>query len=303
MVSILECVPNCSEGRDSAFVADARDAVNRVRGVALLDSTADPDHHRSVFTMAGAPEAVCEALFEIAKLAVERIDLRSHKGKHPRMGALDVVPFVPIGDMNDQQAIQAARHFARRLWEELRVPSYFYGLAATTPARERLENVRRGGFETLSANEPSRVPDVGGPRIHPTAGATAVGVRKPLIAWNVELATADAAPAKRIARAIRESAGGMLAVKALGVALPSRRTTQVSMNLVDFERTAPQQVFDRISELAAAEGVAVVSSELIGLIPRKALGQDGGDGLKIRGFSPAMILENRIEEALGVTLS
>ena len=285
-----------------AFLADIRDAVSQFHGVALLDSTADPDHHRSVFTMAGAPDVVSEALFEIAKLAVERIDLRSHEGKHPRMGALDVAPFVPIHDMSDQQAIQAARQFALRLWAELRVPSYFYGLAATTPARERLEHVRRGGFEELLKSDPSRSPDVGGPRIHPTAGATAVGVRKPLIAWNVELATADVQPAKRIARMIRESSGGLPAVKALGLALPTRRATQVSMNLVDYEITGPQAVFDRISELAAAQGVAVVDSELIGLIPRGALGQDGGEGLRIRDFSPLMILENRIEEELGVVL-
>jgi glutamate formiminotransferase len=253
--------------------------------------------------MAGAPDVVSEALFAIAKLAVERIDLRSHEGKHPRMGALDVAPFVPIGDMSDQQAIQAARQFAVRLWTELGVPSYFYGLAATTPARERLENVRRGGFEALLRGDPGRAPDVGGPRIHPTAGATAVGVRKPLIAWNVELATADVEPAKRIARMIRESSGGLPAVKALGLALPTRRTTQVSMNLVDYERTGPQAVFERVSELAAAEGVAVIDSQLIGLIPRKALGQDGGEGLRIRGFSPSMILENRIEEELGVVLT
>lgn len=303
MASILECVPNCSEGRDAAFLEAVRDAVGQIGGVALLDFTADPDHHRSVFTMAGAPDPVADAMFAVATLAVERIDLRSHEGKHPRMGALDVAPFVPIGDMSDREAIQAAQRFAQRLWEQLGVPSYFYGLAATAPERERLENVRRGGFEALLANPPSRVPDMGGPGVHPTAGATAVGVRKPLIAWNVELAAADVAPAKRIARAIRESSGGLPAVKALGLALPSRGATQISMNLVDYERTAPQQVFDRISELAAAEGVAVVDSELIGLIPRKALGRDGGEGLKIRGFAPSMILENRIEQALGVHLS
>lgn len=302
MVSILECVPNCSEGRDRAFLEDVREAVSRVRGVALLDAAADWDHHRSVFTMAGAPGVVPEALFEIAKLAVARIDLRRHEGKHPRMGALDVAPFVPLGAMSDREAIEAARGFALRLWEDLQVPSYFYGLAATTPARERLEDVRRGGFEALPAGDPSRAPDVGGPRIHPTAGATAVGVRRPLIAWNVELATADAAPAKRIARKIRESSGGLAAVKALGLALPSRHTTQVSMNLVDYERTGLQAVFERIGELAAAEGVAVIDSELIGLIPRGALGQDGGEGLRIRGFNASMILENRIEEALGICL-
>jgi glutamate formiminotransferase len=295
-------VPNCSEGRDPVFLEVVRKAVRRVPGVALLDVTADEDHHRSVFTMAGAPGSVSEALFEIAKLAVGRIDLTRHQGKHPRMGALDVAPFVPLGEMSVQQAIDAARSFALRLWGELGVPSYFYGLAATTPLRERLEDVRRGGFEALLASEPSRAPDVGGPRIHPTAGATAVGVRRPLIAWNVELAAADAAPAKRIAKKIRESSGGLPAVKALGLVLPSRGTTQISMNLVDYERTGPQAVFERILELAAAEGVTVIDSELIGLIPRGALGQDGGEGLRIRGFNPSMILENQIEEALGVSL-
>lgn len=303
MASILECVPNCSEGRDPAFLRDVREAVSCVQGVALLDSSADPDHHRSVFTIAGAPDAVPEALFEIAKLAVARVDLRAHKGKHPRMGALDVAPFVPMGDMTAEQAIQAARQFAQRLWAELGVPSFFYGLAAMTPGRERLEDVRLGEFEALVQGDGSRLPDVGGPRVHPTAGATAVGVRKPLIAWNVELATADVQPARRIARMIRESSGGLPAVKALGLALPTRGTTQVSMNLVDYERTGLRTVLDWIDQLAAAEGVTVVDSELIGLIPRKALGQDGGEGLRIRGFNSSMILENRIEEELGVVLS
>lgn len=303
MDSILECVPNCSEGRDASFVEAVRDAVGRISGVALLDAGADPDHHRSVFTMAGAPDAVGEAMLAIAGLAVERIDLRRHQGQHPRMGALDVAPFVPLGGMSNAAAIEAARLFAQRMWKELRVPSYFYGLAAATPARERLEDVRRGGFEALLLSGADRTPDIGGPRVHPTAGATAVGVRKPLIAWNVELATSDVRAARRIARLIRESSGGLPAVKALGLALPSRGATQISINLVDYERTAPRQVFDRISELAAAEGVAVVDTELIGLIPRKALGQDGGEGLRIRGFHSLMILEDRIEQALGVRLS
>jgi glutamate formiminotransferase len=302
MDSILECVPNCSEGRDTSFLDLVRAAVLGVRGAVLLDVSADWDHHRSVFTLAGTPGAMTAALMEIARIAVERIDLRRHEGKHPRMGALDVAPFVPLGAMSDQEAIEAAHGFARRLWDELRVPSYFYGRAATRPERERLENVRRGGFEAL-LKDSSRIPDVGGPGIHPAAGATAVGVRKPLIAWNVELATADPAPAKRIAKKIRESSGGLAAVKALGLALPSRRTTQVSMNLVDYERTSPQTVFKLIGELAAIEGVAVIDTELIGLIPRKALGPQGGEGLRIRGFNASMILENRIEEALGVSLS
>ncbi len=301
MEPIVECVPNLSEGRSESFMQDARDALGCVNGVALLDASADADHNRSVYTLAGSPAATVDALLLLAQLAAERIDLRTHVGQHPRIGALDVAPFVPVAGLTDAETVVIAGGFAERLWEELQVPSFFYGLGATTPERQQLQDVRRGGFEGLVADAASVSYDVG-TELHPTAGATAVGVRKPLIAWNVDLATEDVGPAKRIARAIRESAGGFPAVKALGLHLPSRKVTQVSMNLVDYERTPPQIVFSRICELAEDEGVSVIDSELIGLIPKKALGRDGAEGLRIRGFKPSMILENRIEQELDCEL-
>jgi glutamate formiminotransferase len=301
MEPIVECVPNLSEGRNDGFMQDARDAFRRVKSVALLDASADADHNRSVYTLAGSPTAAIDALLLLAQLASERIDLRTHVGQHPRIGAMDVAPFVPITGITGQETVAVAQEFAQRLWCELAIPSFFYGLAATTPSRRMLQEVRRVGFEGLLANEGAVSFDVG-TALHPTAGATAIGVRKPLIAWNVDLATEDVGPAKRIARAIRESSGGFPAVKALGLHLPSRNVTQISMNLVDYARTPPQVVFSRICELAEDEGVSVIDSELIGLIPEKALGRDGAESLRIRGFKPSMILENRIEQELDCEL-
>lgn len=301
MKPIIECVPNLSEGRDAAFLRDACRLVRDVDGVALLDSTADPDHNRSVFTFAGSAGAVTDALLSLARLAVERIDLRSQMGQHPRIGALDVVPFVGISAVTGAELLALSKEFSQHLWEELSVPSFFYGRAAMRSERVQLQDVRRGGFERL-AKDPTAPSFDMGTRLHPSAGATAVGVRKPLIAWNVDLATDDIGPARRIARAVRESSGGFPAVKALGLSLPTRGVTQVSMNLVDHERTPPQVVFDRICEMAADECVEVIDSELIGLIPKKALGRDGGEGLRIRGFNPTMILETRVEQALGCQL-
>jgi glutamate formiminotransferase len=301
MEPIVECVPNVSSGRDEGFIQEACGALRSVGGVALLDSSADTDHNRSVYTLVGSPATAVEALLSLARLAVEHIDLNSHVGQHPRIGALDVAPFIAIAGITDAETVAISHQFGQRLWEELTVPSFYYGQAAIVPAHRQLQDVRRGGFEGLRAEPEESKFDVG-TTLHPTAGATAIGVRKPLIAWNVDLATADVGPAKRIARAIRESSGGFAAVKALGLSLPTRNVTQVSVNLVDFEKTPPQVVFARICELAVAEGVRVIDSELIGLIPKKALGRDGGKGLRIREFDPSMILENRIEQALGCRL-
>lgn len=301
MKPIIECIPNLSEGRDASFLGDANQLVRSVEGVALLDSTADPDHNRSVLTFAGSAGAVTEALLSLARLAVQRIDLRTQVGQHPRIGALDVVPFVEISGVAESELLALSKEFGRLLWEEFSIPTFFYGHAAMRNERVQLQDVRRGGFERLVKDPTAPRFDVG-TRLHPTAGATAIGVRKPLIAWNVDLATEDIGPAKRIARAVRESSGGFTAVKALGLSLPTRGVTQVSMNLVDYERTPPQVVFDRICEMAADEGVRVIDSELIGLMPKKALGRDGGEGLRIRGFNPSMILEHRIEQALGCEL-
>ncbi len=269
----------------------------------LLDMSADPDHNRSVATIVGDPEAVLEALLDAAAFAVERIDLRRHRGAHPRIGALDVAPFIPLGDppgeASWEAAIDVARRFAERLWRELGVPSYFYGRAALRAERRRLESFRAKGFEGLleAAGDAAMRPDAGGPGLHPSAGATAVGVRKPLIAYNVNLATTDPGPARRIARAVRESSGGLPCVKALGLELKGAGLTQVSMNLTDYEVTPPQQAFKRIVELAREEGVAVAGSELIGLIPAAALRGAGAEGLGLAELNPARVLEAAIERA------
>ena len=300
MTDWIECVPNVSEGRDAAVLRALEAAVSSSAKVHLLDCSADADHNRSVYTFAGPAPDVVEALLALSRVAVASIDLRRHQGAHPRIGALDVAPFVPLEGVAWEATIETARGFAERLWSELGVPTYFYGRAALARGRERLENVRRGGFEGLrqaALEDPSRRPDVGGPGLHPSAGATAVGVRKVLIAFNVNLATGDVSLARGIARAIRESSGGLPAVKALGLELPLAGLTQVSMNLTDYEVTSPSAVFERIAEEAASAGVAVKESELIGLIPAAALEPLGAEGLRLNDFSEDRILENRIRAA------
>jgi glutamate formiminotransferase len=299
----VEAVPNFSEGRDEATLNALREAIEGVEGAFLLDSSADRDHHRSVYSLAGGPEAVVNALLAAAAVAVERINLIRHQGAHPRIGALDVAPFVPLGETCWDICLSAARTFAQRLWDELQVPSYFYGNAARTPARVRLECVRRGGFEQLREDvlhNPGRRPDVGGPLLHTTAGATAVGVRPFLIAFNVNLKTKDPASARRIARLVRASSGGYPAVKALGLELPDQGLTQVSMNLTDFRQTGLRTVVERIRREAAADGVECVESELIGLVPRAAMEGAAPEDLLLNGFSPDRILENRLT-AVGAT--
>ena len=300
MTGWVECIPNFSEGRDPATLEALRTAIVSRPGVHLLDWTADPDHNRSVFTFAGEPGPVSDSLFEAARVAVERIDLRRHEGVHPRIGALDVAPFVPLEGLDWDAVIGLAHAFAERLWRELAVPVYFYGQAARTPEREALENVRTGGFELLrvaALENPERRPDIGGPNLHPSAGAAAVGARKLLVAFNVNLRTRDVSVARRIARSIRESSGGYPAVKALGLELARAGLTQVSMNLTDFEVTSPSTVFERIRAEAGAAGVEVESSELIGLIPQAALEPLGADGLRLTGFAADRILENRLRAA------
>ena len=302
MTGWIQCVPNFSEGRDPATLRALCEAVEQTAGACLLDSSADADHNRAVLTLAGEPAAAGEAVLAVARVAVERIDLRRHEGAHPRIGALDVAPFVPLEKRGWEAAIAAAHRLGERLWEELRVPAYFYGRAALRPERERLEHVRRGGFEGLRAaalENPARRPDVGGPALHPSAGAAAVGARTFLIAFNVNLRTRDIAVARAIARTIRESSGGYRAVKALGLALSRAGLTQVSMNLTDYAITSPSTVYRRIREEAAAAGVEVAGSELIGLIPAAALEPLGPEGLGLRDFSANRILENRLRAVRG----
>ena len=292
--TLVECVPNFSEGRDLAKI-DAIAAQVRAAGAVVLDRTSDPDHNRSVITFSAPAGVVEEAAFRAVRQAVATIDLRVHQGVHPRIGAADVVPFVPWRGVTLEECAEIAKRTARRIWQELGVPVYLYEAAALRPENRNLADIRRGNFEGLQAEvrvNPLRRPDFGGAELHPSAGAVVVGARKFLIAFNVNLATADIEVARRIARKVRFSSGGLPAVKAMGV--PVAKRAQVSMNLVDFEQTSVLEAFDAVSAEAAHEGVAVAGSELIGLIPQKAL--DGIDPahLSIENFDPSMILENRL---------
>lgn len=293
----VECVPNFSEGRDTACIDAIASAIDSVAGSVVLDRTSDPDHNRSVITFAGSPQSVVESAVRAAGVAVERIDLTRQKGVHPRLGALDVLPFVPLEGATLGQCIELAHEAGQRIWNELRVPVYFYEAAALRPDRRRLENVRRGEFEAMRqhGNEAdAKRPDAGGPALHPTAGATIVGARRLLVAFNVNLKSTDLALAQSIARRIRASNGGFPGVKALGLPLASRSLVQVSMNLIDFHQTPPAIVFAAIRRLAFEAGVEIEESEVIGLIPRAALENTSAEELKIRDFSPQKILEDRL---------
>jgi glutamate formiminotransferase len=294
---IIECVPNFSEGRDTACINAITSAIGSVVGSVVLDRTSDPDHNRSVVTFAGSAKSVVESAVRAAGVAVERIDLTRQKGVHPRLGALDVLPFVPLEGATLGQCIELAHEAGQRIWNELHVPVYFYEAAALRPDRRRLENVRRGEFEAMRqhGNEAdAKRPDAGGPALHPTAGATIVGARRLLVAFNVNLKSTDLALAQSIARRIRASNGGFPAVKALGLPLASRGLVQVSMNLTDFQQTPPAKVFGEICRLALEAGVEIEESEVIGLIPRAALENTSAEELKIRDFGAHRILEERL---------
>lgn len=276
-------------------------AIRSVQGSVVLDRTSDPDHNRSVITYAGLGNSVLESAVRAARVASERIDLNGHRGVHPRLGALDVLPFVPLTGTPLEYCVELAHQAGRRIWEEVGVPVYFYEAAATRPERVRLEHVRRGEFEGVNEairTDSLRRPDIGGPQLHPTAGAVIAGARKFLIAYNINLRTEDITVAKEIARSIRTSSGGFPAVKALGLALPSRGLVQVSMNLTDFEQTPVHVVFLEVERLAAQRGVEVEESELIGLLPRKAIEMAVAGLLKMHDFQSDRVIENRIESAL-----
>lgn len=299
--ALVECVPNFSEGRDRATIDALVCALEGVPQVAVLHRTSDADHNRSVITFAGSADAVLEAAVRVTAEAVARIDLTRHAGVHPRIGAIDVLPFVPLGETPMAACVDLAHRAGERIQAELGLPVYFYEAAALRPDRMRLEQVRRGQFEGLREEvliDEERQPDLGGPALHPTAGAVIIGARKFLIAFNINLQSADLAIAKNIARQIRESSGGFPAVKALGLALPSRSLVQVSMNLTDFDQTSLFTVFEAVTRLAAERGVTVAESELIGLIPRRALEQAAASFLKLTDFSSDRVIEKRLESRL-----
>lgn len=293
---LLECVPNIAEGRDPGVVRAVAEAFTSAGGT-LLDVSSDADHHRSVITFAGLPSEVVEGAVRGARAAQQAIDLTRHRGAHPRMGATDVVPFVPLGRATMGHAVAAAERAAERIASELGIPTFLYGEAARAPARRDLAWVRKGEFEGLSQSvptDPERVPDFGPRRLHPTAGASAVGARFFLIAYNVNLDTRDLTVAKRIAKEIREKDGGLPGVKALGFDLAERGLVQVSMNLVDYRRTSPAQVYDVIAAKAAALGVEVVESELVGLIPEAAVPPGFAERVRLAGFHADQVVEQRL---------
>jgi len=294
MSTLVECVPNFSEGRDKAKVDAIIDAM-KVPGVYLLDRESDADHNRSVITLVGEREAIQEAAIRGVGKAAELIDLNAHTGAHPRMGAADVVPFIPIDGVTIEDCVAMARHVGEEIWKRFKIPVYLYEAAATTPERQNLENIRRGQFEGIRAEiatNSARRPDFGEPRVHPTAGATVVGARKFLIAYNVFLNTTDVEIAKKVAKAVRFSNGGLRFVKGAGFLV--RGLAQVSMNLTDFEQTPVHRVFELVKGEAARYGVMPVSSEIVGLIPKKALEQAAEWFLQVENFDSSLILENRL---------
>ena len=294
MSTLVECVPNFSEGRDKTKV-DAIVEAMKMDGVYLLDREMDADHNRCVITLVGDRDAVGEAAIRGVGKAAELIDLTKHQGAHPRLGAADVIPFIPIEGVTLEDCVVLARHVGSEIWRRFHIPVYLYEAAATTPERQNLENVRRGQFEGVRdeiEKNPARKPDFGDPRIHPTAGATIVGARKFLIAYNVYLNTPEVEIAKKIAKAVRFSNGGLRYVKGMGV--PVRGLAQVSMNLTDFEQTPIARVFEFVKREAARYGVMPVSSEIVGLIPKKALEQAAEWFLQVENFDSSLILENRL---------
>jgi glutamate formiminotransferase len=299
MPTLVECVPNFSEGRDKAKV-DAIVESMKVEGVFLLDREMDSDHNRCVITLVGEREAVQEAAIRGVGKAAELIDLNVHQGAHPRMGAADVVPFIPIEGVTIEDCVAMARQAGEQIWKRYSIPVYLYEAAAATPERQNLENIRRGQFEGIRAEiatNPARKPDYGEARVHPTAGATVVGARKALIAYNVFLNTSDVDVAKKIAKAVRFSSGGLRFVKGAGFLV--RGLAQVSMNLTDFEQTPIHRVFELVKREAARYGVQPVSSEIVGLIPKKALEQAAEWFLQVENFDSSLILENRLAAVIG----
>lgn len=295
---LVEIVPNFSEGRDQSVIDAIRDAIATTPGAHVLDVSSDPSHHRTVITAVATLDAAVPAAFAAMKVARDRIDLTKHQGEHPRIGATDVVPFVPLDGTTMDDCVALARELGARAANELGIPVYLYERAATTPTRENLADVRRGEFEGLRDDirvNPARVPDFGNAEVHPTAGATAIGARPFLVAYNVYLGDAKNLPvAKEIAKAIRGSSGGLRYVKGLGLEVDGQ--AQVSMNLVDTEKTPLHRVFEIVKSEAAAHGVQPTWSELVGLVPERVLLEAGARHVQLRGYSPSMLLERKVRD-------
>jgi glutamate formiminotransferase len=292
---IVECIPNVSEGRDQAVLDACGDAI-RGAGARLLDVKPDATHHRTVFTFAGEPAAVKASALALFETALARIDLRHHKGEHPRLGAVDVVPFVPIEGVTMADCVAMAREVGADVARRHNLPVFLYEEAAAVPARRNLEDIRRGEFEGLAAKltQPEWAPDFGPAAPHPTAGASVIGARVALIAYNINLATNRLDVAKKIAAAIRQSSGGFRYVKAMGIELADRGIVQVSMNLTNFEKTPMFRVFEIVKREAERHGVSVLESEIVGLVPAAALTASAAWYLQLEGFKDDQILENKL---------
>ncbi|WHZ16810.1 MAG: glutamate formiminotransferase/formiminotetrahydrofolate cyclodeaminase [Nitrospira sp.] len=300
MNQVVECVPNFSEGRNPDVLRALVDVVRSVPGAALLDKTMDQDHHRSVVTFAGRPYAVAEVAFQMARIASQLIDLRSHHGQHPRVGATDVIPFVPIRSVGMQDCVQLARMVGQRIGNELKIPVFLYEQAASRPERTNLEWIRKGGMKGLAARmetDQAWVPDFGPKHLHQTAGATVVGARWPLIAFNVNLKSRDLAVADAIAKAVRQSSGGLPFVKAIGVELKSQGLVQVSMNLTNYEETPLHVVFAAVQREAEVHGVELAGTEIVGLVPEQALIETARQALRLDRFEGRQVLEARLDSS------
>lgn len=300
MKPLVECVPNFSEALDASKIDAIIEAIKSVRAILLLDRSSDPDHNRSVITMAGEPDIALEATLRSVGKAAEVIDLRTHVGEHPRIGATDVLPFVPVRGISLEECASLARRAGQEIWNRFRIPVYFYEAAATRPDRRNLANLRIGRFEGLRdevLRNPDRRPDVGEPRLHPSAGAIAVGARKFLIAFNINLNTPDVAIAKDVARTVRQSSGGLPSVKAIAVNLRSRKLAQVSMNLTDFEQTSLRTAFEAVKSEASRLGAGIAGSEIVGLVPQRALDSAVDIDLQLENFSATQVFENRLQWA------
>ncbi len=300
MEKIMECVPNFSEGRDEEKIEKILSPLWETEGVLVLDSAPDEDHNRLVVTMIGSPNALKKAMLKAMDAAIEVIDMEEHSGGHPRMGAVDVVPFTPVRNVEMDDCVETAKELAAAAAEEFELPIYLYEEAATAPGRKNLEDIRRGEYEGFKdkINKPEWEPDYGPQKLHATAGATVVGARMPLVAFNVNLKTDDLEIASEIARQVRHSSGGLRFCKAIGLELEEKNMVQVSMNMTDYTKTALYQSFEMIKFEAERYGVEIAGSELIGLLPAQALFDTAEYYLGLEDFSSDQILENRLLEEL-----
>ena len=295
MAKIVECIPNISEGRNMEVVEAVLDEVRSTAGVTLLDHSSDPNHNRTVITFLGSPEGVAEAAVKLAKKAVQLIDLTKHVGEHPRMGAVDVCPFVPVKEITTEECVALSKEVAKRIWEEAGMPVFLYEDSASAPHRVNLAAIRKGQFEGMAQKvlEPEWEPDFGGRTIHPTAGTVAVGCRMPLVAFNINLNTSDIKIASAIAKIIRQSSGGLACVKALGVMLEDRNIAQVSINMTNLNKTPLYRVVELVKAEAKRWGVSVIGTEIVGLTPMNALIDSAEYYLQIEDFDrDKQVLEN-----------